>query len=395
MRRSISEAAKTAADVREAIRARALDEGFDVVGFARAQNPAGAAEGLAEFLARGFHGDMGWMQTTAERRANPKRLWPEAESVVTLGVNYAPLDDPLLALSRRERGVVSVYAQGSDYHEVLKKRLKRLAAWISGTYGAQVKIFVDTAPVMEKPLAAASGIGWQGKHTNLVSREYGSWLFLGSIFTTLNLAPDEPERDNCGSCSRCLDICPTHAFPAPYTIDARRCISYLTIEHKGHIARNLREAIGNRIYGCDDCLAVCPWNKFAQTAREMAFRPRIELTAPLLRELAMLDDANFREIFRGSPVKRIGRDRFIRNVLIAVGNSTEPALASAAEARLSDPSPLVRAMAVWALSRLLPREQFAAMAERYSDGESDAAVLEEWNASLELHLPQRGEVDPA
>jgi epoxyqueuosine reductase len=392
MRSSISEAAKPALDVREAIRARARDEGFDAVGFTYAQSPPGAAEGLAEFLARGYQGDMGWMQTTAQRRADPKRLWPEAQSVITLGVNYAPVDDPLRALARRERGVVSVYAQGADYHEVLKKRLKRLAAWIFETYGAEVKIFVDTAPVMEKPLAAASGIGWQGKHTNLVSREYGSWLFLGSIFTTLALAPDEAERDNCGSCSRCLDICPTRAFPAPYRIDARRCISYLTIEHKGHIARNLREAIGNRIYGCDDCLAVCPWNKFAQAAREMAFRPRIELTAPLLRELAMLDDACFREIFRGSPVKRIGRDRFIRNVLIAVGNSGEPALASAAEARLSDPSVLVRAMAVWALSKLLPREEFAALAERHVINESDPAVAAEWN--VYIHLPQRGKVEP-
>jgi epoxyqueuosine reductase len=241
-----------------------------------------------------------------------------------------------------------------------------------------VKVFVDTAPVMEKPIAAASGLGWQGKHTNLVSREFGSWLFLGSIFTTLEIEPDTPQPDFCGTCSRCLDICPTHAFPAPYQIDARRCISYLTIEHKGHIAREFREAMGNRIYGCDDCLAVCPWNKFAQTSREVAFHPRLELTAPLLRELVLLDDAGFREIFRGSPIKRIGRDRFIRNVLIAIGNSGEPSLAPAAEARLHDESPLVRAMAVWALSKLLSRDEFMKRAQRHSSSETEAEVLKEW-----------------
>ena len=279
---SISETAKPEADIRETIRARAIDEGFDAVGFARAASPEGAAEGLAEYLARGHHGDMGWMQTSSMRRADPRALWGHAKSVITLGVNYAPLQDPLEALRHRERGVVSVYAQGADYHDVLKRRLKRLASWIVEAHGGDVKIFVDTAPVMEKPLAAAAGIGWQGKHTNLVSREFGSWLFLGSIFTTLVLEPDAAERDFCGTCTRCLDICPTRAFPAPYQLDARRCISYLTIEHKGPIPREFREAIGNRIYGCDDCLAVCPWNKFAQTAREAAFHPRIELTAPLL-----------------------------------------------------------------------------------------------------------------
>ena len=378
MRSSISETPKPEDDVREIIRARALAEGFDAVGFARAEKPAGAADGLDSFLARGHHGDMGWMQTTAERRADPKVLWADANSVITLGVNYAPAHDPLAALARRERGVVSVYAQGADYHDVLKRQLKRLASWIVERFGGDVKIFVDTAPVMEKPLAAAAGIGWQGKHTNLVSREFGSWLFLGSIFTTLDIAPDQNESDHCGTCSKCLDICPTKAFPAPYQIDARRCISYLTIEHKGHIPREFRDAIGNRIYGCDDCLAVCPWNKFAQEAREMAFRPRIELTAPLLRELVLLNDAAFREIFRGSPIKRIGRDRFIRNVLIGIGNSGDPKLAEAAEARLPDESPLVRAMAVWALSKLLPREEFAALAARHAAIETDPAVAEEW-----------------
>ncbi|HEY4264013.1 MAG TPA: tRNA epoxyqueuosine(34) reductase QueG [Micropepsaceae bacterium] len=381
MRNSISETLNHA-DVREAIRARARAEGFDVCGFARAERPEGAAERLAEYLALSHHGDMSWMQTTQARRADPHVLWPDARSIITLGVNYAPVADPLLALTRRERGVVSVYAQGADYHEVLKGRLKRLASWIVQTYGGDVKIFVDTAPVMEKPLAAASGIGWQGKHTNLVARDFGSWLFLGSIFTTMNFESDPPQADSCGTCSRCLDICPTRAFPAPYTIDARRCISYLTIEHKGHIAREFREAIGNRIYGCDDCLAVCPWNKFAQASRETAFHPRIELTLPLLRELVLLDDAAFREIFRGSPVKRIGRDRFIRNVLIAIGNSGHSPLAAVVEARLSDESPLVRAMAVWALSRLVPREDFLALATKHAPAETDPDVREEWRHPL-------------
>ena len=378
MRSSTFNAAAAPSDPRSAIRARAEEEGFDVVGFAAAAAPEGAPEGLTEFLAAGHHGDMAWMATTAERRSRPEKLWREAKSIITLGVNYAPADDPLLALERRERGVVSVYAQGRDYHDVIKTRLKRLAGWIAERFGGDVKIFVDTAPVMEKPIAAASGIGWQGKHTNLVSREFGSWLFLGSIFTTLKIESDTPEQDHCGTCHACLDICPTRAFPAPYQIDARRCISYLTIEHKGHIAREFREPMGNRIYGCDDCLAVCPWNKFATRTREIAFHPRIELTLPLLAELATLDDASFREFFRGSPIKRIGRDRFVRNVLIAIGNSGEPKLARVAEARLSDASPLVRAMAVWALSKLLPREEFQKLSEQHLASERDDAVTAEW-----------------
>jgi len=380
MRSLTSKPSRTDPDPRSAIRERANAEGFDAVGFADARAPEGAAEGLAEFLSRGHHGDMGWMATTAERRSSPENLWSEAKSVITLAVNYGPADDPLRALERRARGVVSVYAQGQDYHDVLKRRLKRLAGWIAETYGGDVKIFVDTAPVMEKPLAAASGIGWQGKHTNLVSREFGSWLFLGSIFTTLRIEPDSAESDHCGSCSACLDICPTRAFPAPYQIDARRCISYLTIEHKGHIAREFREPMGNRIYGCDDCLAVCPWNKFAQHAHETAFHPRIELTLPLLKELAMLDDASFREFFRGSPIKRVGRDRFVRNVLIAIGNSGEHAMARVAEARLGDTSPLVRAMAVWALSMLLPRDDFERLAQEHLPREDDAGVAAEWRS---------------
>jgi len=378
MRSLTSSRAQPAADPRSAIRERAKAEGFEAVGFAAAGAPEGAPEGLAGFLAAGHHGDMAWMANTAERRSRPDVLWSEAKSIITLAANYGPASDPLPALERRERGVVSVYAQGQDYHDVLKRRLKRLAGWVAATYGGDVKIFVDTAPVMEKPLAAASGIGWQGKHTNLVSREFGSWLFLGSIFTTLTIEPDEAESDHCGSCRACLDICPTNAFPAPYRIDARRCISYLTIEHKGHIAREFREAIGNRIYGCDDCLAVCPWNKFAQHAHETAFHPRIELTLPLLKELATLDDAAFREFFRGSPVKRVGRDRFLRNVLIAIGNSGEAELARVAEARLDDASPLVRAMAVWALKKLLPREDFGRLAEQNAPKEDDAAVAAEW-----------------
>jgi epoxyqueuosine reductase len=363
---------------REAIRARAVEQGFDAVGIAAARAPDGAAEGLLEFLALKFHGDMTWMETTAERRADPKKLWANAKSVIALGMNYAPDEDPLAALEWRSHGTVSVYARGDDYHDVIKKKLKHVAAWIAETYGAEVKVFVDTAPVMEKPLSRLAGIGWQGKHTNLVSREFGSWLFLGSIFTTLELTPDMAEQDHCGTCRNCLDVCPTKAFPAPYRLDARRCISYLTIEHKGHIAREFREAIGNRIYGCDDCLAVCPWNKFAVTAHETAFHARAELQSPLLAELALLDDAAFRALFKKSPVKRIGRDRFIRNVMIAIGNSGDRSLAAAAEARLSDASPLVRAMAVWALSKLLAKESFMALNQRHLACEPDSAVVEEW-----------------
>ena len=369
----------SASDLRSQIRERARQEGFEAVGFAAARAPEGAAEGLAEFLSAGHQGDMAWMATTAERRSRPENLWSEAKSIITLGANYAPADDPLPALERKERGVVSVYAQGRDYHDVLKRRLKRLAGWIAETYGGEVKIFVDTAPVMEKPLAAAAGIGWQGKHTNLVSREFGSWLFLGSIFTTLAIPPDAAEQDHCGSCHACLDICPTRAFPAPYQIDARRCISYLTIEHKGHIAREFREAIGNRIYGCDDCLAVCPWNKFAQTAREVAFHPRIELTMPLLAELATLDDAAFREFFRGSAIKRVGRERFLRNVLIAIGNSGDPALADLARGLTRDPDPLVRGAAVWAFSRLADEATFRPA----TADDPDPTVAAEWAAGLD------------
>jgi len=361
------------------IRARAREEGFDTVGFARAAAPAGAREGLSAYLARGAHGDMAWMETTHERRADPQVLWPEAKSIIALGVNYTPASDPMANLSRRERGVISCYAQGDDYHDVIKKRLKVFGGWIASEFGGEVKIFVDTAPVMEKPLAQAANLGWQGKHTNLVSREFGSWLFLGSIFTTLDIEPDAAEEDHCGTCQRCLDICPTKAFPAPYKLDARRCISYLTIEHKGHIAEEFRKPIGNRIYGCDDCLAVCPWNKFAAASREAAFAPRTELAAPLLKEFALLDDASFREIFRGSAIKRVGRDRFVRNVLIAIGNSGDASLAPTAEKLLFDASPLVRAMAVWALKQLLPSSSFMKLAGVHAPREHDNDVAREWD----------------
>jgi epoxyqueuosine reductase len=296
---------------------------------------------------------------------------------VVLGANYGPAADPLAALARRDRATVSVYAQGRDYHDLVKKRLKALARWMHEGLHADVKVFVDTAPVMEKPLAQAAALGWQGKHTNLVSREFGSWLFLGEVFTTLELAPDAPEADHCGACRRCLDICPTAAFPAPYRLDARRCISYLTIEHKGHIPREFRAAMGNRIYGCDDCLAVCPWNKFAQRTGDAELLPRAELSAPLLADLAGLDDAAFRQVFSGSPIKRIGRDRFVRNVLIALGNSGDPALAGVVAARLDDPSALVRAMAVWALARLQPAN-LAQLRDVHQAAESDPDVRAEW-----------------
>jgi len=368
-------------DPRDWIRASAKAEGFEVVRFARAESAPDAAANLARFLEAGSHGTMDWLARDPERRADPATLWPEAKSVVLLGANYGPQGDPLEALKRADRGTISVYAQGDDYHDVLKKKLRRIASGLAETYGCDVKLFVDTAPVMEKPLAQRGGVGWQGKHTNLVSREFGSWLFLGSIFTTLELPPDETEADHCGQCRRCLYACPTNAFPAPYRLDATRCISYLTIEHKGHIAREFRAAMGNRIYGCDDCLAVCPWNKFAQVASEAKFHARAELESPRLAELARLDDEGFRALFRKSPVKRVGRDRFVRNVLIAIGNSGDATLAMEAERLLGDASPLVRAMAVWALSRLLSGELFAELEQKHKSVEADEGVLAEWNAA--------------
>ncbi len=368
----------TALDARAAIRERALALGFDAVGFTTPELAPAARRDLGEYLARGYHGDMGWLAAKADRRVDPGTLWPGARSVVVLGMNYAPADSPLDIIAHGQQGAISVYARGEDYHEIIKKRLKALARWIAATWPGELKVFVDTAPVMEKPLAARAGIGWQGKHTNLVSQEFGSWLFLGEIFLALDLAPDAAETDHCGTCRACLDACPTRAFPMPYRLDARRCISYLTIEHKGHIDAELRPLMGNRIYGCDDCLAICPWNKFAQTAREAAFAPRAAATAPALAALAALDDAAFRAMFARSPVKRTGRDRFVRNVMIAIGNSAAPELLPAVTARLDDASPLVRAMAVWALARLAAPAQFREMAARFEPGESDEAVAAEW-----------------
>ena len=323
---------------------------------------------------------MTWLADTAARRASPLVLWPDVRSIIMLGMNYGPDTDPLAILAAPERAAISVYAKGDDYHELIKARLKELARWLTSNAGGDVKVFVDTAAVMEKPIAERAGLGWQGKHTNVVSRQYGSWLFLGAIFTTLDLPLDNAEPDNCGSCRACLDICPTAAFPAPYKLDARRCISYLTIEHKGPIPRDLRTSMGNRIYGCDDCLAVCPWNKFASQGREAKLAAREVLRAPRLVDLVRLDDIQFRKLFSKTSIKRTGRDRFVRNVLIAIGNSGDAALATEAERLLDDASPLVRGAAVWALSQLLPHEKFSALSRQRRD--SDATVQEEWTAAL-------------
>jgi epoxyqueuosine reductase len=373
---SISDSGNLQAIRRELI-ARAQGAGFSVSRITSPDAIPVAGERLSHWLTQKRHGDMQWMEERVHWRANPATLWPEARSILMLGMNYGPDENPLDLLARRDRAAISVYARHRDYHDLVKSRLKQVARWLVERSGAEVKVFVDTAPVMEKPLAEVAGLGWQGKHTNLVSREFGSWLFLGSIFTTLDLAADTAEEDHCGQCSRCLDICPTQAFPAPYELDARRCISYLTIEYHGHIAREFRKPMGNRIYGCDDCLAVCPWNKFAQTAHEMALRPRGDLREPLLSEFVELDDKNFRSLFAGSPVKRIGRNRFIRNVLIAIGNSGSSELVPRVVARLEDTSPLVRAMAVWALAQLDP---LRATKERevHLTREVDEDVKTEW-----------------
>jgi len=336
-----------------AIRAKALELGFHAVGFAPAALGAEARDRLAAFLQAGQHGEMGWMADRAEQRAHPQALWPEARTLIALGLSYAPEDDPLENLARPDRGGISVYARNRDYHDVMKGMLKHLAAFVASRFGAEVKVFVDTAPVMEKPLAQAAGLGWQGKHTNLVSRAHGSWLLLGEVMTTLDLEPDPASPDHCGSCSRCQTVCPTAAFPAPYRLDATRCISYLTIEHAGPIPLELRPLMGNRIYGCDDCLAVCPWNRFAQAAHPK-LRARDDLRAPALAELAALDDAGFRALFAGGPVKRIGRNRFARNVLIAIGNSGDPGLLPAALRLRADPDPVVAEAAEWAAARLGP-----------------------------------------
>jgi epoxyqueuosine reductase len=340
------------ADPRSRIRETALSLGFDAVGFCAAGLGPEARERLTRFIAAGFHGDMGWLAARTEQRSHPRALWPEARSVIVVGISYAPEDDPAEILLKRNKGAISVYARNRDYHDLIKGKLKHLGQFLVSRFGCDVKVFVDTAPVMEKPLAQNSGLGWQGKHTNLVSRSHGSWLLLGEIYTTMDLEPDKATEDHCGSCSRCLDICPTKAFPAPYQLDATRCISYLTIEHKGPIPHDLRKAMGNRIYGCDDCLAVCPWNKFAQPTSQAELIARDGLTAPLLAELAALDDRGFRLMFSGSPVKRIGRSRFIRNVMIAIGNSADPTLRSTAETLRNDPDPIVAEAAAWACDQL-------------------------------------------
>ncbi|MFC3723818.1 tRNA epoxyqueuosine(34) reductase QueG [Neoaquamicrobium sediminum] len=363
--------------LRDFLNLEAKRQGFDSIAVASPDSVPLAPRRLAHYVDKGRHGTMEWIAETAARRGDPRALWPEVRSIVMLAMNYGPDTDPLALLARKERAAISVYARHRDYHDVIKGRLKEIAQKFAARSGADVKVFVDTAPVMEKPLAEAAGIGWQGKHTNLVSREYGSWLFLGSIFTSAYLSPDAAERDHCGSCRACLEICPTDAFPAPYQLDARRCISYLTIEHKGPIPREFRAAIGNRIYGCDDCLAVCPWNKFASAASEAKLTAREDLKEPRLADLLQLDDPAFRALFSGSPVKRIGRDRFIRNVLVAAGNSGETALIPPVQTLLGDPSPLVRGMAVWALSRLLDGDAFEMLMADHRAGETDGDVIAE------------------
>jgi epoxyqueuosine reductase len=363
--------------LKRTIAERASALGFDAVRVTGAEAPEHMGAALDAFLAQGREGDMGWLKDTAARRKSPRALWPEVRSVILLGTNYGSAADPLGSLQDPSRGAVSVYAKRADYHDVIKGKLKQLAGQIQALAGGDVKVFVDTAPVMEKPLAAKAGLGWQGKHTNLVSRDFGSWLFLGSIFTTVEIEADTPEIDHCGACRRCLDACPTNAFTAPYEIDARRCISYLTIEHKGHIAREFRAAMGNRIYGCDDCLAVCPWNKFAQASHEAKLAIRRQADDPPLAEILTLDDAAFRIRFRGTPIKRTGRDRFVRNALIAAGNAADASLVPPVEALTGDPSPLVRAMAAWALRRLDPARADTIRAQRLAT-ETDNAVRTEW-----------------
>lgn len=357
----------------------AKDAGFDLV---KITNPYGLelnARHFQQFLDMSRHGDMTWMAEKTDRRSSPATLWSEVKSIILLAMNYGPDHDPAETLKWKDQGNISVYARGKDYHDVVKKKLKQVARDIHRTFNAEVKVFVDTAPVMEKPLAEKAGLGWQGKHTNLVSRDFGSWLFLGSIFTTLNLTPDAPETDHCGSCGKCLDICPTGAFPAPNQLDARRCISYLTIEYKGHIAEEFRGPIGNRIYGCDDCLAVCPWNKYAQKLDEKAYLPRAELAFPKLADLVELDDAAFRKLFSGSPVKRVKRDYFIRNILIAIGNSGNVSLIPKVTRKLQEPSPHIRAMAVWALSQLCDESDWLKLKGKYLTDETDCYVSGEWS----------------
>ena len=357
-------------------RARAL--GFDAFGIARADARPDLPEKLAHALAAGWHADMDWMAETEQRRGDPRRLWDDARSVILLGVNYGPEQDPMALLAEKHIGIISAYARNRDYHDIIKGKLKELAGLLARRAGADVKVFVDTAPLMEKPLAEAAGLGWQGKHSVLVSRQFGSWLFLGAILTALDLPEDKAGTQSCGSCTRCLDICPTNAFPAPFQLDARKCLAYYSVEHKGQIPREFRRPMGNRVYGCDDCLAVCPWNKFASVSREARLRSRPEFERPALAELERLDDAAFRALFSGSPVKRIGYARFLRNVLICIGNSEDVGHVPALRQRLDDPSPLVRGAAIWALRRLDPAGADALRQERLA-AERDEAVRAEWD----------------
>ncbi|MBB5714910.1 tRNA epoxyqueuosine(34) reductase QueG [Sphingomonas aerophila] len=362
------------------IKREAAALGFAACGIARADAAPRSGQRLREWLGDGRHGDMIWMEERAHHRESPTGLWPEVRSVISLGMSYAPSSNPLALANETERGRISVYAQGGDYHDVVKRALKALGRWMAAEAPAPLKVFVDTAPVMEKPLAEAAGLGWQGKHTNLVSRTQGSWLFLGAIYTTLDLQPDTAARASCGSCDACQRACPTDAFPSPYQLDARRCVSYLTIEHSGPIPAEFRRAIGNRIYGCDDCLAVCPWNKFAVTARaNRAFLPRAELAAPELADLLALDDPSFRQVFSGSPIKRIGRNKMVRNALIAAGNSGREALVAPVAALLDDEAPVVRGAAVWALARLDP-VRWSMERQRRVVAEADPSVMAEWDA---------------
>lgn len=360
----------------------ALEHGFDVCGLADAREAWEAEARLREFVAAGFHGAMGWMEDTLDRRVHPTAMWQDAQTAILLGINYGPDADPMAKLAQRHQANISVYAGGDDYHDVIKKKLKAFAGLLHRQSGAEVKVFVDTAPLMEKPLAARAGLGWQGKHTNLVSTDFGSWLFLGCVLIAQDFSPDLPAKDHCGSCTACLDACPTKAFPAPYQLDARRCISYLTIEHAGPIPLEFRSAMGNRIYGCDDCLAVCPWNKFAEAARETKLQVRAELRHLSLAELAYLDDAKFRALFAKNPVKRIGVARFLRNVAIGLGNSGQTDVIPAAKHLSQHESPLVRGAAVWALRHLMTCEDFSALAETTKGYEVDASVRTEWEQTL-------------
>ena len=364
------------------LRSAASVAGFDILRVAAPSGIGIAGDRLRDYLAAGRHGTMAWMATNADRRADPRVLWADVRSILVLGLNYAPADNPIATRVAADRGVVSAYARGRDYHDVVKKGLRHVAGELQKLTQADVKIFVDTAPLMEKPLAQAAGIGWQGKHTNLVSRQVGgSWLFLGAILTTADIPPDDPEPDHCGTCTRCLAACPTAAFPTPYQLDARRCIAYLTIEHKGHIPSEFRRPIGNRVFGCDDCLAVCPWNKFAEAARDQRIAARIETANPPLADLLRLDDATFRARFAGTPIKRTGRDRFIRNCMIAAGNSGDVALVEPILALIRDPSALVRAMAVWALRQLRDDATFASYRGTFAPLETDADVAKEWQSA--------------